>query len=64
MTIQQLVQSSHILAFTDSSIALGWMHKASLDQVNSESYDAVARRIGLALVINETSLYSQHIIPQ
>ena len=32
-----MVQGSHILAFADSSIILGWMHKASFDPVNSES---------------------------
>ena len=34
MTIQQLVHISHVLVFTDSSGALGWMHKASFDPVN------------------------------
>ena len=35
MTILQLGQGSHILAFTDSSSALGWMHKAYFDPVNA-----------------------------
>ena len=61
MTILQLVQGSHILAFTDSSSALGWMHKASFDPVNAESHDAVAQWLGWTLVSNETSLYSQYI---
>ena len=61
MTILKLGQGSHILAFTDSSSALGWMHKASFDPVNAESHYAVARWIGWTLVSNETSLYSQHI---
>ena len=34
-TILKLVQGSHILSFTDSSSALGWMHKASFDPVNA-----------------------------
>ena len=42
MTILQLEQGSHIMAFTDSSSALGWMQKASFDPVNTESHDAVA----------------------
>ena len=54
-------QGSHILAFTDSSSALGWMQKVSFDPVNAESHNAVARWLGLKLVSNETSLYSQHI---
>ena len=61
MTILQLGQGSHILSFTDSSSALGWMHKASFDPVNAESHDAVTRWLGWMLVNNETSLYSQHI---
>ena len=61
MTILQLGQGSHILAFADNSSALGWMHKAYFDPVNAESYDAVARWLGWTLVNNETSLYSQHI---
>ena len=61
MTILQLGQGSHILAFKDRSSTLGWMHKASFDPVNSESHDAVAQWLGWTLVSNETSLYSQHI---
>ena len=57
MTIQQLGHVSHILAFTDSSSALGWMHKASFDPLNAESHNAVARWIGWTLISNETSLY-------
>ena len=60
-TILQRGQGSHILAFTDSSSALGWMHKVSFDQVNAESHDAVARWLGCTLVSNEISLYSQHM---
>ena len=61
MTILKMVQGSHILVFTDSSSALGWMHKVSFDPVNTESRDAVARWLGWTLVSNEASLYSQHI---
>ena len=35
MTILQLGQGSNIMAFTDSSSALGWMHKTSFDPVNA-----------------------------
>ena len=61
MTILQMGQGSYILAFTDSSSALGWMHKSSFDPVNAESHDAVSCWIGWKLVSNETSLYSQNI---
>ena len=61
MTILQLGQGSHIMAFTDSSSALGWMHKAYFDPVNTESYNTVARWLGCTLDSNETSIYSQHI---
>ena len=54
-------QGSHILAFTDSSSALGWMNKTSVDPVNTEYNDAVARWLGWKIVSNKTSLYSQHI---
>ena len=60
MTILQLGQGSQILEFTDSSSALGWMHKASFDPVNTEYHDALARWLGWTLVSNETSLYSQN----
>ena len=61
MTIRQLGQGSHTLAFTDSSSALSWIHKESFDPVNIESHDAVAIWLGWTLVSHETSLYSQHI---
>ena len=61
MTILQLGQRSHILEFTDSLSALGWMHKAYFDPVNTESHNAVARWLGWTLVNNKTYLYSQHI---
>ena len=61
MTILQLVQGSNILAFTNSSSALGWMHKSSFDLVNVKPHDYVAFWLGWTLVSNETSLYSQHI---
>ena len=62
MTIMQMRQGSHILAFIDSSSALGWMHKASFDPVNAESHDVVARWIGWKLNSNETSLESKKIM--
>ena len=42
MTIQQLGQGSHILDFTYSLSALGWMQRVSFDPVNEESHDIFA----------------------
>ena len=61
MNILQMGHGSHILAFTDSSSTLGWMHKASFDPVNTESHYDVACWLGWTIIINETYLYSQHI---
>ena len=61
IAILQMGQGSYILAFTDSSITLGWMHKAHFDLVNAKSHNEVARYIEWKLFSNETSIYSQHI---
>ena len=61
MTILQMGQGSHILAFTYSSSALGWMHKAPFYPVKVEPHDAVAHWLVWTLVSKETSIYSQHI---
>ena len=49
------------MAFADSSSALGWLNKASLDPVDAELYDAVSRWIGWTPISNEIYLYSQQI---
>ena len=61
ITILHLGQGSHILALTDISSALGWMHKDYFNPVNAESHNAVARWLIWTLVSNDISLYSQHI---
>ena len=61
MNIQQLGHKSHVLAFTDSSITLGWMHKASFDPVNEVCHDTVARWLGLTLASQRALVYYQHI---
>ena len=43
ITMQQLVKGYHILAFTDSSSALGWIHKASFEPVEEEPHGTVYR---------------------
>ena len=61
MTIQQLRHRSNVLAFTDISSALGWMHNASFYPVNEGGHDTVTRWMGWKFVSNEASLYSQYI---
>ena len=61
MTIQKMRQGSHIIAFTDNSSALGWMHKASFDAVKEEPHDMSDWCLLWKLVINEVSLYYQNI---
>ena len=57
ITILQMGQGSHILTFTDSYRALGWMHKASFEPVNAESHNTVACWIRKTLVSSEKDLY-------
>ena len=59
ITILKMGKGSHILVFTDSSSALGWIYKASFDTDNAESHYAVSRWIVRTLVSNEKYLYSQ-----
>ena len=61
ITILKMGQGSHILAFTESSSALGWMHKETFEVVNTESHNTVARWLGWTLVSNKKFLYSQNI---
>ena len=56
MTIQKLGQVSHILAFTDISSALGWMHKALFNSVKEEPRERVSQWLGWTLDSNEVSL--------
>ena len=49
-----------ILAFTDSSSALGWLFKVSFTS-NQPNHDMVARRLAEELIDKDSTLYSQHI---
>ena len=49
-----------ILAFTDSSSALGWLFKASFAS-NQPNHDMIARRLAEELIEKDSALYSQHI---
>ena len=49
-----------ILAYTDNSSALGWLHKASFSK-SKPAHDRVARWLAECLMKNDSALYSQHI---
>ena len=49
-----------ILAYTDSSSALGWLYKASFSS-SMPAHDKVARWLALELMSYDSALYSQHI---
>ena len=49
-----------VLAFTDSSSAIGWLYKASFKNCQ-KAHDTVARWLAESLMHNESSLYAQHI---
>ena len=51
----------HILAFTDNSSALGWMHHSTFDPVNNPQHDDLARHLASFLFKHEATLFSQHI---
>ena len=51
----------HILAFTDNSSALGWMHHSTFDPVNNPQHDDLARHLASFLIKHEATLFSQHI---
>ena len=51
----------HILAFTDSSSALGWMHHSTFNPVKDPNHDKTARYLARMLFKYEASLYSEHI---
>ena len=51
----------HILAFTDSSSALGWLYKSSFNPITQPLHDEVARWLASRIIASDSSLYSQHI---
>jgi hypothetical protein len=60
MVLREKGSNRKVLAFTDSSSALGWMHKASFND-DQETHDDVARFLADTCMNNDSSLYSQHI---
>ena len=60
LTLREKGENQKILALTDSSSALGWLHKASFP--NSMSiHNTVARKLASNLIRRDSSLYAQHI---
>jgi len=53
-------QKECILAFTDSSSALGWLYKAYFSN-SQKAHNRVAQLLEKLLMKKESSLYSQHI---
>ena len=53
--------SPHILAYTDSSSALGWLYHSTFNPVQNPCHDDVARYLARLLFQKEASLYSEHI---
>ena len=58
LTIQCLDLPQKLLAFTDSSSALGWLYKASFTS-NQPAHDEVVRWLATTLIKNDAALYSQ-----
>ena len=56
-----MIHRSQILAFSDSSSALGWMHKSSFDAVNKGGRYTVDQWLCWTLFRYEVSLKFQHI---
>ena len=61
MVIQKHGTNRKILAFTDSSSALGWMHHSTFNPTTHIAHDTAARKLAKILIRNESALYSQHI---
>ena len=61
ISLKNKEKDSKILAFTDNSSALGWLHKASFHPASQSSHDKVARKFAQFMIKNEFSLYSEHI---
>jgi hypothetical protein len=60
LTLRATKGSSKVLAYTDSSSALGWLFKASFS-TSQPIHDKVARWLASILMLEDSALYSQHI---
>jgi hypothetical protein len=51
----------HILAFTDSSSAMGWLYHSTFNPTKYLQHDKIARYLAHLLFINEATLHPEHI---
>ena len=51
----------HILAFTDSSSALGWLYHSTFNPTTHLPHDKLARHLAQLLFKNESTIYPEHI---
>lgn len=54
-------QYPRIMAFTDSSSALGWLHHSTFSPTRHPRHDDVARRLAMRLFDHQATLYPTHI---
>ena len=60
LTVESSTSPQKVLAYTDSSSALGWLYKASYSS-SQPIHDKIARWLAKCLITNDSALYSQHI---
>ena len=60
LTLRNSNVAQRILSFTDSSSALGWLHKSSFSR-SQPVHDKVARYLATVLMNADSALYAQHI---
>ena len=61
LSLENVPKYQKILAFTDSSSALGWLYKSSFHPATHHQHDIAARYLALFMIRNEHSLYATHI---
>ena len=60
LTIRDADSPQKLLAYTDSSSALGWLHSTSFSE-SRPAHEEVSRRLARTTMRNDSALYSQHI---
>ena len=61
LSLENTNKNKKILAFTDNSSALGWLHKSSFHPAEKNKHDQAARSFARFMIKNEHSLYAEHI---
>ena len=51
----------HLLAFSDSSSTIGWLHHSTFNPVDNPMHDMVARYLARLMINEEASLFPEHI---